>query len=328
MTTPDLATRTTYAPPTRASELATLHRAEQTLDVTLALLNDGLIETGFAQLIPGLRQARAELSPDAWRTFASERCLEHPLGAVMHEDPFVYRAFQKPRGYAGDAGVLDLIYGAVPVPADTSARGEQLYAASTQSAACESVRFRRDLLAKAIDLSARETGGQARVLSLACGHLREAQISEAVAAGEVSNFFAVDQDELSIARVRRECMPLGVTPIPGSVRDIMAGHLTFDQLSLAYAAGLYDYLPTPVATRLTARLFSMLAPGGRLIVANFCPELPDVGVMESYMAWPLIYRGDEQVAGLASRIHKEEVAAQRVFRDDNGCVAYLELQRA
>jgi SAM-dependent methyltransferase len=309
------------------SDLLAAFRAEQSLDVTLGLIEEGLVEDAFAQLIPALRQARTEMSPDGWRAFAAGRCLEHPLGAVMHEDPFIHRAFAKPRGYAGDAGVLDLIYGAVPMPSGTTERGARLYAASSRSAACDSVRFRRDLLTVEIDRAALDTRGQARVLSLACGHLREAQRSVAVAAGDVASFFAVDQDELSIARVRRECVPLGVSPVPGSVRDVLAGRLSFDALSLAYAAGLYDYLPTPIALRLTARLFAMLAPGGRLLVANFCPELPDVGVMESYMAWPLVYRGDDEMAALAARIPLAEVASWRVFRDTGGNVAYLEMQR-
>jgi hypothetical protein len=83
----------------------------------------------------------------------------------------------------------------------------------------------------------------------------------------------------------------------------------------------------PVAVRLTARMFAMLAPGGRLIVANFCPELPDAAVMEAYMAWPLIYRGDDEVRALGARIPVAEVASQRVYRDDGGNVAYLELVR-
>src|SRR5262249_38418269 len=30
---------------------------------------------------------------------------------VLHQDPFTYRAFSKPRGYAGDAVMMDYIYG-------------------------------------------------------------------------------------------------------------------------------------------------------------------------------------------------------------------------
>jgi len=30
---------------------------------------------------------------------------------MIHEDPFTGRAFRKPRGYAGDAELIDLIYG-------------------------------------------------------------------------------------------------------------------------------------------------------------------------------------------------------------------------
>jgi hypothetical protein len=36
----------------------------------------------------------------------------------------------------------------------------------------------------------------------------------------------------------------------------------------------------------------MLKPGGRLLVANFLHDLPNVGYMESFMGWPLIYRSD------------------------------------
>jgi hypothetical protein len=75
-------------------------------------------------------------------------------------------------------------------------------------------------------------------------------------------------------------------------------------------------------------MFGMLAPGGRLIVANFCPELPDIGVMESYMAWRLIYRDEAEMEEIGAAVPEAEVASRRTFRDSGGNVVYLEIEKA
>ena len=308
--------------------LGALADAALVLDRAAARLLDGAIVQGIDGLAGGLRRAYDVLPAETWRAFADDVCLEHPLAALMHQDPFVRRAYEKPRGYPGDAGILDLIYGAVAPPADTTPLGRALYAYDTRSPGCQSVRDRCDILVDAIDEAAARADGGARVLSVACGHLREAQRSAAVRDGGVAVFHALDQDAESVALLGREHVPLGVTPVLGSVRDVLTRRVTFSGLTLAYAAGLYDYLPTPVAASLTARLFAMLAPGGRVLVANFCPNLVDIGVMESFMAWRLIYRDESEMAEIAAAVPGAEVARQRTFRDPGGNVVYLEIEKA
>ena len=47
-------------------------------------------------------------------------CQDHPIAKIVledPEDPYVRRAFDKPRGYAGDAIMLDFIYKPGPVSA-------------------------------------------------------------------------------------------------------------------------------------------------------------------------------------------------------------------
>lgn len=302
--------------------------ARALLDAVEAEMRDGAAAASMQRLVPGLRAVRDALPPERWDAFVRDTCLGHGAAVRMREDPFVHRAYVKPRGYAGDAGILDLIYGAVPPPPDTTVLGHALYRCNVHAAACRSVRERRAILAAAIDAAAARAPGTARVLSVACGHLREAQRSTAVGDGALGAFHALDQDPLSVALLHREHASLGVRPVLGSVRDLLRGQLRFDGLELAYAAGLYDYLPAPVAAALTQRLFGMLAPGGRLLVANFCPELPDAGVMEGVMDWRLIYRSEAEVAALSERIPPVAIGHRRVWRDSVGCVAYLELERA
>jgi hypothetical protein len=42
-----------------------------------------------------------------WSAFTSD-CLRHPIAALLHQDPLTWRTFHKPKGYAGDATMLDL----------------------------------------------------------------------------------------------------------------------------------------------------------------------------------------------------------------------------
>jgi len=330
----DAAASFRYTPPNGATTsearavVGMIADAERVLDETYALLLAGEIAAGIDGLSLGLRRAYDEMPNETWRAFASDVCLTHPLADVMHQDPFIRRAFEKPRGYPGDAGMLDLIYGAVPLPEETTPLGTRLYAYDMQSPSARSVRERREILVDAIDGAAARFPDEARVLSVACGHVREAQWSAAVRDGGVAAFHALDQDPLSLALIEREHASLGVTPVLGSVKDVLTRAVTFAGLSLAYAAGLYDYLPTPVAASLTARLFAMLAPGGRLLVANFCPELRDIGVMESYMAWRLIYRDEAEMGEIAAAVPGDQVARQRTFRDSGGNVVYLEIEKA
>ena len=115
--------------------------------------------------------------------------------------------------------------------------------------------------------------------------MREAELSSALAEGRIGEFLALDQDPQSLAHVQRELGEKGVQTVQSSVRAILAEKTGFENMNLIYAAGLYDYLSDRVAARLTRLMFDMLAPGGRLVIANFAPCLPEVGYMETFMAW-------------------------------------------
>jgi hypothetical protein len=158
----------------------------------------------------------------------------------------------------------------------------------------------------------------ARVLSVACGHLREAR-------GAGPEFVALDQDEQSLGVVAR-AHP-GVRTVCARVSALVTGALSFTQLDLVYSTGLYDYLSARAAARLTARLFSFLRPGGRLVVANLRPGLPETPYMEMFMDWRLIYRDDADLLALADSVPAGELAGARVFDEPQGRVAFLELTR-
>ena len=46
---------------------------------------------------------------------------------LAHQDPFTRRAFEKPRGYAGDAELLEYIHGLRAMPGDASCLGAAIF---------------------------------------------------------------------------------------------------------------------------------------------------------------------------------------------------------
>lgn len=301
-------------------------QSKNLFDNAYAQINGFQVAQGMTDLVMGLHGLRSQTTADEWRAFAQQDCLAHPIKTLLHQDPMTRRAFEKPRGYAGDADLLDLIYGLRPVPAETSSIGAAIYGFTVQAPAATAVRVRCEMLAQKIDEVAEQIENP-RILSVACGHLREAQRSKAVTEGRVGDFFALDQDKTSLETVNREQTPRGVTPVHGSVKSILKNETTFSDLDLVYSTGLYDYLPQPVATSLTSRLFSMLSPGGRLVLVNLLPGFAGLGYMETFMGWPMIYRSDDEMANVASGLAVEEVASTQVYHDVHNHVVFLEVEK-
>jgi extracellular factor (EF) 3-hydroxypalmitic acid methyl ester biosynthesis protein len=302
------------------------------LDSVATKLSEGedVAET-MTILFSELHDVRRHLSSASWKQFASVDCLQHPLTELLHQDPLTCRAFTKPRGYAGDAEMLDYLYAVedgytLPALKRGSELGRSINRTIIHLDAAKAVRARRWIIIKQLNELAARTPG-AHVLSLACGHLREAKRCSALREGLLGRFMAVDQDKESLDVVQREVGQLGVETVAASVRDILKGHVAPGRFDYVYTAGLYDYLPDAVAQRLTELLFKMLNPGGRLLLANFLPTTRSAAFMEAYMDWWLIYRSEPELLHLANTLPEKQIEMLRLFREDNNNVVFLEVER-
>ena len=265
-----------------------------------------------------------------WRACARSLRTAHPLTDVLYEDPLTSRAFAKPRGYAGDAIMMDYVYGihsADEACNGTSAAGRAVLRYIQSRPAVQGVRKRREHIAQLID----ETAARATrpsILGVASGHLREAELSTALASARIGRFVALDADADSLREVDTQYATLGVETVHASVRHILARKVELDQFDFVYAAGLYDYLNDVVAAALTARLFELTRPGGRLVIPNFAPCCPDRAYLEAFMAWDLIYRDEFDMAGLIARIRADEIASYDIYSDRSRSIVYLMIRKA
>ncbi|QEG43012.1 class I SAM-dependent methyltransferase [Roseimaritima ulvae] len=283
------------------------------------------VESGVDSLFRGLRSIRNEVSASQWQDMIQVG-RQHALCGLVHQDPFTSRAFNKPRGYAGDAVMMDYIYGREehwPQPPATPL-GQSIFNYTSAAPASAGVRERRCFIADLLDDSGRQRPGQ-HVLAVAAGHLREAGLSSAIRRGMFDRFLAMDADAESLDVIAAEYGGYGVEPVAANVRRLLTGRLELGTFDLIYTTGLYDYLADSTARRLTANLFQALRPGGRLVVANFLPEIRDVGYMEMYMDWHLIYRSRGDMLTLADDLLQSSVEEIRVIAERNENVVIMEL---
>ena len=300
-----------------------------TLDRLLAAAGAGLTAPTVMALIERA-EAWRRAAPQAWRTLVSEVMAPHPLSALVARCPMTARARDKPRGYAGDAVMLDYIYDRENV-ATLQLSGDEraVFRTVAESPTCASVDYRRQLIAQRIDtLAAR---GPLQLLSLACGHARELDLSAALREGAVTRAVMCDQDSHSLEELaRRHAARAAVQTRPLTVRQFLARGSEVTALGafdFVYSAGLYDYLDQRCAQRLTRCLFERVAPGGQLLLANFHPANRGTGYMEAFMDWWLIYRDEAQMQDLCAEISPSELVACEIECDPFGNVVYLSLTR-
>jgi extracellular factor (EF) 3-hydroxypalmitic acid methyl ester biosynthesis protein len=277
---------------------------------------------GMHRIIHGLYAVRRKLETEEWRNYVF-LVREHPVVVEARHCPFTLHASSKPAGYPGDAGLIDHIYGYRE--SMQGERGDDIYAYTIASPACRAVRFRRFVLAGAIDRCLHERGKSARIFSLAAGHLRELHLSRAIERIKPALFLALDQDSLSLQVINDEFGKYGVTTKASNIREIIAGRSNYTDMDLVYTAGLYDYLSDDVAKKLTTKLFNSVASGGMLLTANFLPNIADVGYMEAVMDWWLTYREETQMLSLAIDIPKDSIEKVRQYRDPDENITFLEI---
>lgn len=297
-------------------------RDEEELDDARELLEAGDVRAALDELIPALKERRDFTSDQEWAGYGFV-CRKHPICQLIHQDPFTARAFEKPRGYAGDAGILDMIYGPQDsselqsVLDEASDLGRAIYDYTLKMPACAAVRARRAVVAAAIDRVAANTA-EPQVMSIGSGYLREAELSQAVREKKLGRLVALDSDTESLGVVDRSYSDCGVEVVAASIRRLLDGDLKLGEFDFIYSAWLFDYLRQSTGQSLVARMYELLRPGGRLLVTNFVPDLRDVGYMEVFMDWELVYRTRQEMMELSRTIPPADVdgCEVRVISDD------------
>ena len=297
-------------------------------DATCArILAGGDVAQAVDVLSDGLWWMRARLPEQEWQQ-AVALVRAHPLLGLLHENPFARRAFLRPRGHAGDAPLLDLIYDghAAPEARGASPLGYALLARDTATPLAAALRERRGFMAELIDHVA-EARPRPRILAAGCGHLREGLFSAAVQQRRIGRLVALDRDAEALAVVERSVPGMGAEATNCGIDLVLEAGFTPASFDMVYAAGLYDRLGQRLAAALTLALFALLRPGGRLVIASVARGIYDAAYLEAIANWPLVCRDAAEMQDLAAGIDPAEIALKRVYTRQSPDIFYLELRR-
>jgi extracellular factor (EF) 3-hydroxypalmitic acid methyl ester biosynthesis protein len=303
----------------------------QMLDETCNCLAEANAKIGLDNFFLGLNNIRSNVPIYDWKDTIVPKCRKSDLANILYQDPFTRHSLEKPRGYPGDAELIDFLYRSENIQKEldkTTDFGRTIHWYLYNSAPGLAVRARRDMIADEIDRLA-DKKALPYVLSIACGHLREASLSKATQNKALGRYVALDQDILTIESVRNDFSNIGVEAYPWSVKNLICSKRNqLGKFDFIYTSGLYDYLNDHVGSRLLSIMFHMLNPGGKLWITNFVPDIHCAGYMEAIMDWWLIFRDETAINKLAVEIPRDQVAGQRVFSEANENVLFLEIQKA
>ncbi len=274
------------------------------------------------------------------RSYASSMLMPLLMACPIHR-----RAYEKPLGYAGDYRLMELYFSREF--AGEGLFGKFLHSVAQNYTLGRTVVARERVMRQAVRAAADAPGEvPVRVLALAAGPAIELRkfLEETGPLRRPVELILLDQDrgahetahryltrillERRIPAVTVKCVHSSVRQLlkPQTAEDVQIVGETLANLDLVYSTGLYDYLPDPVAARLTSLLYSRLRAGGRLLLGNLV-ETPDTTWLIDYVCgWTLLYRTEDTMLRLATGLTPSPARA-KIARDSTGRCLLLDVTR-
>ncbi len=304
---------------------------------------EALLQTEGRRFMSFLDAKVAEMN-EVVRGFSQEEHERHgfylrrQIWPYLMASEFLKRTNLKPRGYAGDAELMMMLYEDAYV--GTYVFNQLMHKHPVDTPAADSVRAGRRLVPRVLgEVLGRFQGLPPhgfRVLSLAAGPASELEnVVLDRADADRFDFTLLDQDPqaLDLARetVRRveaaRGVHLSVRYVLDSVRTMIRTRDLPGVLGrhhFIYSMGLFDYLTTPVARAVLAMAYGLLEPGGTLLVGNYHVANPSRHHMAYWADWSLMHRTEEGFRSLADGF---DPASASIEFDGSRCQMFLRVEK-
>jgi SAM-dependent methyltransferase len=272
-----------------------------------------------------LTQVRSELTSAAWRIFCSQK---NPLQAqsvarILKEGPLSNGC-----GLIHQPRLLDLIYGTnASMPRLLTPLAHAVRQWELSLGLCETMRARRACFARELEslIAGSSIKSSQRILAVGCGHLRDAAEALKLDGFRDGEIVAFDRDRACVDLIEREYEHAGLQTVSGSLREWL-GQPAAGTFDFIYVPTLFDMLPDVRIEWLIDSLLGLLRPGGRLLAANFAPEVKEAAYFEAWLDWWPIYRTEEDLAALLSGKANRNLRGQAIFRDETEGSIFVDLQ--
>jgi len=254
----------------------------------------------------GLKQFKKRIENTSIESFMWHYIFKEIYPIIMRSR-FADRAYTKPKGYAGDFMMMEMLYQNTPDGDGKLGIIIDHWCLSTSSA--QAVRNRKKLLSGKIkdicDHKQETQKGSIRIMNLACGPNRElfdflyqCDYSERIDAT------CVDIDSQALHYIDQQINVFSHQAVIRLMNENLIkwalGKIDHDFgfHDIIYSAGLTDYLNDDLFTAFVNRCYLQLKDNGYLIIGNFAPYNPDRLFMDHILDWRLIYRTSDELKHL------------------------------
>jgi extracellular factor (EF) 3-hydroxypalmitic acid methyl ester biosynthesis protein len=238
------------------------------------------------------------------------------LGEKLYKAPYAHRTYFKPKGYAGDYEMMNIMYSG-------NILGDSLFAKCLHryfidEPASIAVKNREQYLRRKIKAEyarCMKSKGTLKIISIASGPAMEIQnlLLDDTLNFEKIEINLLDQDLealkhaqfkiLSIAKKLNIKINLKLHNL--AIKNVIGRGLPSQDYDLIYSAGLFDYFTDPVASYAAEKLYTSLDNSGLAIIGNFGIYNPNRFGMDMVLDWNLIYRSEDDLEKLFKRYCNE-----------------------
>ena len=254
----------------------------------------------------GLKQFKKRIANTSIESFMWHYIFKEIYPAIM-KSRFADRAYTKPKGYAGDFMMMEMLYQNTPDGDGKLGILIDHWCLSTPSA--QAVRNRKALLSgriKAIcDQKKEIQKGPIHIMNLACGPNRELfEFLYQCDYSEQIDATCVDIDSQALHYIDQQINVFSHSAVVRLMNENLIKwalgkiDLDFGLHDIIYSAGLTDYLNDELFIAFVNRCYSQLKDNGYLIIGNFSPSNPDRLFMDHILDWRLIYRTADELKRL------------------------------
>jgi extracellular factor (EF) 3-hydroxypalmitic acid methyl ester biosynthesis protein len=272
-----------------------------------------------------LELIRIDLAANEWESFVKSDAILRQWRFYLSADPYTRWGLLKPKGFAGDATLMDFAYGHTsikPFIETSGLLGSEIYKYTSSAKQSESARLRIRLISEQLEqyANAEPNGG---VISFASGHARELELLSTNTKEKLGQFTAIDLDIESLKTAQLSAQ--GIAFLSARRNAITSEMSDLEPAGLVYSLGLFDYLTDVFAQRTLQKMWLLTKPGGSLIVANLAPEAANLGYCEAIMDWWMVTRNTDHMQRLGELLNRTELGVKQITVTRHGCFNYLKI---
>jgi hypothetical protein len=167
------------------------------------MLDEPILES-IPKFMHTIEELKRGMQEEEWKNFCEKNSLIRRWRYFLSNDPLTRWGLLKPKGFAGDATLMDFCYQHKSISefVDASSElGKNINSAIVGSQQPKSAQMRVELIAKEINEIA-ENKNEISLASFASGHAREFELVNKKAKKKIEKFLAIDTDGDSLEKIR------------------------------------------------------------------------------------------------------------------------------